>query len=247
MKILVVDNDQLVREGLVKLIIQSCHDLTELQEATGVETGLEAIKQFNPDILFLDVEMDDGTGFDLLNKLPEHNFQLIFTTAFNKYAVNAFKFSAIDFILKPVAVEDLIEALDRAKQSIKTRNIADQLSVLKNSLSQLTSADQKIVLRDNKTMYFVKVNDIFNCEADGSYTTFFIDDGSQIVVTKPLREYESLLEPFGFIRTHNSHVVNSHKIAKLDKSDGGKLILDNGSIVPISQRKWDQVIALLDK
>lgn len=247
MKILVVDNDALIRSSLRDLIRSNFPEITAIYEAGGVQEGLLQIKEQDPDVVFLDVEMEDGTGFDLLGQLPEYKFQLIFVTGFNKYAVDAFKFSAIDFILKPIEGVELIEAMRRASESMQTRNIAEQLEVMKMSLNELRSADQKIVLRDNKSLYFVKIAEIFHCEAQGSYTTFFLQDGAQIVVSRPLKEYENLLEHFGFVRSHHSHLVNIKKITRLDKADGGVLILENGNHVPVSQRKWDHIMEVLDK
>ena len=220
--------------------------VSEVYEAVGVESGIRIIKEIGPDIVFLDVEMDDGTGFDLINKLGHCDFQLVFITAHDKYAVNAFKLSAIDFLLKPIDIDDLVKTLEKAKEAIKTKDISNQLDVLKNSLSELKANDQKIVLKDNKSMYFVRISDIFNCEAEGSYTTFYLTDNTKIVVSKPLKEYEALLEPFGFIRTHNSHLVNTQKISRLDRMDGGILILENGNNVPVSQRKWEQILKILN-
>lgn len=247
MKVLVVDNDALIRSSLVGLIRSNFPEIASVSEAGGVKEGLNQIRILDPDLVFLDVEMDDGTGFDLLNQLPDFRFQLVFVTAFNKYAVDAFKFSAIDFILKPVESTELIEAVHRATESLKNQQIAEQLEVMKSALKDLRSADQKIVLRDNKSLYFVKVSDIFHCEAQGSYTTFFLQDGSQIVVSRPLKEYENLLEEFGFVRSHHSHLVNIKRITRLDKADGGLLILENGNSVPVSQRKWDHIMEVLDK
>ena len=247
MKVLVIDNDALIRSALVELIRANFPEITAVSEASGVQDGLHQIRQHDPDLVFLDVEMEDGTGFDLLSQIPEYQFQLVFVTAFNKYAVDAFKFSAIDFILKPVESSELIEAIRRASESLKNQHIAEQLEVMKSSLQELRSADQKIVLRDNKSLYFIKVADIFHCEAQGSYTTFFLQDGSQIVVSRPLKEYENLLEEFGFVRSHHSHLVNIKKITRLDKADGGLLILENGKSVPVSQRKWDHIMEVLGK
>lgn len=247
MKVLLIDNEPSVCETLMQMLQTYCPGIDEIRTANGVVTGLQAIRSYQPDILFLDVEMDDGTGFDLIKQLDAYHFQLIFVTAHNQYAINAFKFSAIDFIQKPVDADDLLTAYNKAVESIRTKDIARQIEVLQSSLSQLKPAQQKIVLRDHKSLYFVQVADIYHCEADGSYTCFFLKDGQRIMVSKPLKEYEVLLEPFGFLRTHHSHLVNTAKISRLDKADGGKLILDNGTEVPVSQRKMDQIVHWLEK
>lgn len=246
MKVLIVDNDEILRLGLRTLLTQ-IDGIAAINEAAGVEEGLRILESTQPDVVLLDVEMDDGTGFDFLNRLSNYKFQVIFITSHNKYAVEAFKFSALDFVQKPIDPEDLKRALSRVKEFLKSNDLLSQIQVLQSALAGIRKVDEKIVLRDNKSLYFIKVNDILNCEAQGSYTTFYITNGDKIVVSKSLREYEALLSPFGFIRTHNSHLVNPKKITRLDKSDGGFLILENGSTVPISQRKWDTILGILDK
>ncbi len=246
MKVLIVDNDEIIRLGL-RTLLKQIEGIETIDEASGVEAGLRILEGIQPDVVLLDVEMDDGTGFDFLNRLSNYKFQVIFITSHNKYAVEAFRFSALDFVQKPIDPEDLKRALLRAKELLKSNNLLAQIKVLQSALLGIRKTDEKIVLRDNKSLYFVKVSDILNCEAQGSYTTFYITNGDKIVVSKSLREYEALLSPFGFIRTHNSHLVNPKKITRLDKSDGGFLILENGSSVPISQRKWDYILSVLDK
>jgi two-component system, LytTR family, response regulator len=247
MKILVIDNDTIIREGLVKLIQLELNDEVFIEQATGVEDGLFKIDSFQPEVVFLDVEMDDGTGFDLMSRVVSPKFQLVFVTAFNKYAVNAFKFSAIDFLLKPIDSLELKETLRKITQSLQQKDLINQLSVLKESINRLQNPDQKIVLKDSKSLYFIRVNEILYCQAESSYTTFHLVDGQKIVVTKTLKEYEQLLEPFNFIRTHHSYLVNSTKILRLDKGDGGCLILEDKTTVPISQRKWEHILQILAK
>jgi two-component system LytT family response regulator len=246
MKVLIVDNDEILRLGL-RTLLKQIDGISAIDEAAGVEAGLRILEHIQPDVVLLDVEMDDGTGFDFLNRLSDYAFQVIFITSHNKYAVEAFRFSALDFVQKPIDPEDLKRALLRAKELLKSNDLLAQIKVLQSALLGIRNVDEKIVLRDNKSLYFIKVSDILNCEAQGSYTTFYIINGDKIVVSKSLREYEALLSPFGFIRTHNSHLVNPKKITRLDKSDGGFLILENGSSVPISQRKWDYILSVLDK
>lgn len=246
MKVLIVDNDEILRLGL-RTLLKQIEIVTDIDEAAGVEDGIKILESIKPDVVLLDVEMDDGTGFDFLRRLTDYKFQVIFITSHNKYAVEAFKFSALDFVQKPIDPDDLKRALLKANEGVKSNDLVGQIKVLQSALLGVKDNDQKIVLRDNKSLYFVKVNDILSCEAQGSYTTFYISSGDKIVVSKSIKEYESLLDPFGFIRTHNSYLVNPKKITRLDKSDGGFLILENDSRVPISQRKWDYILSILDK
>lgn len=245
MKILIIDNEKIVRELLRDMIDSIEPGRYTIEEATGVTTGLQKIKNYNPDIVFLDVEMDDGTGFDLIQKIQQPSFQLIFTTAHNQYAIQAFKCSAIDYLLKPVDFTELGNALTKASANISGNTLSRQMEVL---MQQLTSKnnDKQIVLKDSEASYFVKVSDILYCEAGGSYTKFHFAAESPIVISKNLSTYEDLLHSYGFIRTHHSYLVNPSKIKMYDKTDGGTLVLISGHTVPISHRKKDYVMTLLE-
>jgi two-component system LytT family response regulator len=246
MKILLVDNEQEVRELLKDMIGAIAPDTHELEEADGVMSGVQKINSFNPDIVFLDVEMNDGTGFDLMHKIANPSFQLIFTTAHNKYAVQAFKCSAIDYLLKPVDINELENALQKAKTNISGSSLSKQIEVLMQQLAAKDAGDKQIVLKDSEASYFVKISDILYCEAEGSYTKFYLATETPIVISKNLSTYEELLGVYGFIRTHHSYLVNSSKIKMYDKTDGGTLILTSGHTVPISHRKKDYVMHLLE-
>lgn len=246
MRTLIIDNEEQIRIGLKKQLKISCPVISEIEEASGVKSGLKAIEAFKPDLVFLDVEMDDGTGIELIKKLEHYNFQLIFITAHDKYAINAFKLSAIDFLLKPIDVEDLIKAVNKAEQNLKSKTLDLQFQILQESLSSITIHEKKIVLKDSESIYFVKVSDIVHCKAEGPYTEFYLIPQQKIIISKSLKEYEELLEPFGFIRTHHSHLINIKRIVRFDKADGGTLILENKQVVPVSQRKREQIMELLN-
>lgn len=246
MKILVIDNETNIREGIVQLIKNFCPFEAQLFEANGVVTGLKSIADVNPDLLFLDVELDDGTGMDLLSKLSIINFQVIFVTAHNKYAIDAFRFSAIDFLLKPIDSEELIAAFDRVIKHIKNSFLQDQLQVMQESLTKITLKEKKIVLKDSNSIYFVNVTDIIRCESDGQYTEFYIENTKKIVISKSLKEYEEMLESYGFIRPHHSHLININKILRFNKGDGGTLVMQNNDEIPVSHRKKAQILQILD-
>ena len=247
MKLLLVDNEKEIRSVLKELVITCGRGQHVIEEADGVVSGLEKIHAFKPDIVLLDVEMNDGTGFDLLRQLPQIGFQLIFTTAHNEYAVQAFKFSAIDYLLKPIDPIELNNSLQRAKENINSQTMQKQLAVLMQQVTGRPDMDRQIVIKDIDKTYFLKMNDILYCEAEGSYTKFYISNGEPILVSRNLRYYEELLEPASFFRTHHSCLVNPNKIKVYDrKTDCGTLILEGGYTVPVSQRKKDFVLALLE-
>jgi two-component system LytT family response regulator len=245
MKVLVVDNEVNVRESFVDLILKNCAQVNEVVQANGVKTGLQAIQKHQPDLVFLDVEMDDGTGMDLMQQLSSFDFQLVFITAFNKYAIDAFKFSAIDFLLKPVNSYELIRSVDRAQKNIKSKKLAQQLTVLQESLQTIKSTDKKIVLNDSESMHFIKISEIIRCEADGAYTKFIFAQRKEILVSSTLKDYEEILLPYGFSRVHNSHIINLNKIIRFDRKDGGFLVMENNDTVPISKRKKDELAHII--
>lgn len=246
MRILIVDNEKEIRGLLKDMITAVSADVYIIDEAEGVATGLQKINSFKPDIVFLDVEMGDGTGFDLMNQVQNPAFQLIFTTAHNKYAIQAFKCSAIDYLLKPIDSNELENSLQKAAANISNNSLSKQLAVLMQQLSAKDAGEKQIVLKDIEASYFVKVTDILYCEAEGSYTKFYLLNNNPVLISKNLSTYDEILKPYGFIRTHHSYLVNPSKIKMYDKTDGGTLILDSGHTVPISHRKKDYVIQLLE-
>lgn len=247
MKILLIDNEPEIRGVLKEMVSTWSKGLHSIAEADGVATGLQQIGIINPDIVLLDVEMNDGTGFDLLKQLNNPSFQLIFTTAHNQYAIQAFRFSAIDYLLKPIDPAELHRAMDKAVSNISHSTMQQQLAILLQQYAGKNEPDRQIVLKDVDKTYFIKVNDILYCEAEGSYTKFYLSNAEPLFVSRNLRSYEELLAPAGFIRTHHSCLVNPSKIKIYDrKTDSGTLILEGGHTIPVSQRKKDFVLQLLE-
>lgn len=247
MKVLIIDNEEAIRNSNALMLKQYCNNITEIKTADGVIAGIEAIQRFEPDVVLLDVEMEDGSGFDLMQKIPDPQFKLIFITAHDKYAIDAFQFSAIDYLLKPVDPELLQKAINKASKQQLSSNLQQQVQVLLQQLNGMHLPDRKIVLKDIDNTYFIKIQDILYCEAEGTYTKFFIQNSGNILVSKNLKEYEAILEPMGFIRTHHSYLANPDKIVRYEKSDGGALILEGGYAIPISQRKKDAVMDILER
>lgn len=245
MRALIIDNESNIRKGLHDLLLSFCPQVKGIHEANSVVNGINAIALYKPDLVFLDVELDDGTGFDLLSQLQTYQFQLVFITAHDKYAINAFKFSAMDFLLKPIDPLELQRSVNKAFININN-DPGKQLAFLLEQMNNKSDQPKKIILKDIHKTYYVKIDDILYCEADGIYTKFVLIDNQNILVSKNLKEYESLLEPLGFVRTHHSFLVNPDKIRMFDKSEGGMLILDHGINIPVSQRKKETVLRMLE-
>lgn len=244
MKTLIIDNEPDIADGLAELLSLFCPTITKVKIENTIAGGIHAIESFEPDVVFLDVELNEGTGFDLLKQLKEIRFQLIFITAHDKYALNAFRFSAIDFLVKPIDPEALQIAVERAQSGLQKNEIIKQLEVIKEQPSN--AKDKKLVLKDSDAIYFVRIDTILYCQADGPYTTFFIENAPKIIVSKNLKEYEDLLEPFGFERTHHSYLVNLNKVIRFDKKEGGTLVLEGNHHVFLSIRKKEQVLKKLE-
>lgn len=241
MKILIIDNEAQLRTVLKDMVLL-CGNYV-IDEAESVATGIEKINQFKPDILLLDVEMEDGTGFDLLNKLQQTNFQLIFTTAYNQYAVQAFKSSAIDYLLKPIDPFELKTALQKAEENIANHLLKQQVEILLQQVNNTTNTNKQIVLSDTQRKYFLNVNDVLYCKADGAYTVFYLMDKTTVYQSHNLKYFEEMLEQYGFIRPHHSYIVNKNRIKTYDRKTDN-LILDDETIVPVAQRKRDIIAAM---
>ncbi|MEM7103955.1 MAG: LytTR family DNA-binding domain-containing protein [Bacteroidota bacterium] len=246
MRTLIIDNETAVRNLLKKFLEMFCPEVEVIGEAHGVASGIEAIKKYDPQLVFLDVLMDDGTGLDLLRKVRQRDFEVIFITAHGEYAVDAFKFSALDYLLKPVDPEDLINAVEKAKKTIEKENLNLKLAVLFSNVEAFSNTNKKIILKDANSIHIVGVSEIMHCKAEGSYTRFFLSDGRELFISRNLKEYEDMLQPFGFYRPHHSYLVNIHQVLRYDKTDGGLIVMRDKTILPVSTRKRDRLIELLN-
>jgi two-component system, LytTR family, response regulator len=245
--ILVIDNEMPIRKAFLKMLAHFCDDSYNIYEADSVKSGVQVMAQLKPHILFLDIELDDGTGFDFLNLVDYSGVQLIFTTAHNQYAIKAFEYSAINYLLKPISPSALQKSLLTAKEKIGNVDISNQLQVLFQTMQSPKDADQKIVLKDSNGVYFVKISEILYCEASGPYTTFVLENSQNITVSRNLKEYEHLLNEYHFVRCHHSYLVNTKKIKSIDKSEGSNIILEGQHKIPVSVRKKEELLTKLSK
>lgn len=246
LRAILIDDIDIIRKKNIELIKQNCSNVAVIGQANSVESGINLIKQIVPDLVFLDVEMRDGTGFDLLQSLKPINFKVIFITGYEDFAIRAFRFSAIDYLLKPINVNDLIEAVDKAEQSLTKEVLELKLNTLFSNLERPKNL-QKLILKTAEKIYSVNIQDIVSCESDKNYTTFYFINSPKLVVSTTLKEYEKLLKPFQFFRTHRSHLINLLYFDHFIKSDGGNtIVMKNKNIVPLSIRKRDEFLALID-
>lgn len=241
--IAVVDDEARARETIIDILGLSPVELSIVGEADSVNSAYELIVSKSPDLILLDINLPDGTGFDLLKKFDKVLFKVVFITAHQEYALKAFKYSAVDYIMKPITAAELLGAVENVNDGLNKEETALKLNTLLLNLEKL----KKIVLKTAESIHIINVSQIIRCEADVNYTTFFLADGKKLMVSKPLKEYDELLGTAGFFRTHQSHLVNLEHISRYDKTDGGYLVMDNNVIVPVSVRKKDQLFDLFEK
>jgi len=246
-RLVIIDDMLNARELIYALIQKHCKNVEVVATADSVKSGMQVIKQYKPDIVLLDIKMHDGTGFDLLNKVKPVDFQVIFISAYEEHALKAFKFSAVDYILKPIDSNELIAAIKKAEEAISPLNGLHHLDVLETNYSSDNRETKKIILKTLDSIYAVNVKDIVRCESDTSYTQFFLNDTRKILISKPLKEYDELLSEFGFFRTHQSHLINLDFFEQYKKADGGFAIMKDGTAIPVSSRKKDLFLQTIDK
>ncbi len=215
--------------------------------ASSVSTGLDLIRAQNPDLVLLDIELNNEKGFQILQELKPYNFKVVFITGHDSFAIKAIKFSALDYILKPVNETEFQLAIQHAVELIKNKEDSQsQVDVLMDSYRREMQS-KKLVLRTSDSLHIVDVSDIYFCKSDNSYTTFYLNGNEKIVVSKSLKDYEGLLTEFGFFRSHQSFLVNLNYIKKVDKSDGGFIVMKNLKEIPVSLRQMKNLLALLEQ
>ena len=223
---------------------EHCPDINIIGTANSVINAAKLLRQVQPEVVFLDILLGDGTGFDLLEIFPGLDARIIFVTASDEFAIRAFRYAAVDYLLKPIDPQQLIEAVQRAKQQLGDGR--ESLSVLREAISQPDKLPTRMSLHTQERIIVTEIDQIVRCEADGNNTRFVLASGEKVFVTKTLKQFDQLLEQHGFVRVHQTHLVNFACVRGFEKKDGGYLILKNGDLVPVSVRKRADVIALLE-
>jgi len=245
-KAIIIDDEAHCIDRLTSLLTDEHKGSVELLGAfKSIEDGMHAIHTQHPDLVFLDVEIQDKTGFDLLKSLPEINFNVIFTTAFSQYAVQAFKFSAIDYLLKPIDSTDLYQAIDKLKNKISKDEISQKFDVLFHNLKNIQGVSKKISVPTVNGYVFLQVADIIRCHSEINYTTLFLKDKQKITVAKTLKEFEELLKEYNFYRVHNSHLINLSYLKSYHKGKGGYAVMSDQSEIEVSTRRKEDFLKKL--
>ncbi|MCF6366289.1 MAG: LytTR family DNA-binding domain-containing protein [Bacteroidales bacterium] len=245
-KTVIVDDEKISRDAVFNLLKTHYPDFS-IEVAEDVKSGIETISGIKPQFIFLDVDMPDGTGFDLLNKLTSYNFKVIFITAHQEHALKAIKFSALDYILKPINTNEFISAVNKAINETENEKNKIKIDTFLNNFKETNSKSIKLVLNTAESIHVVGLEDIIRCESDNNYTCFFLNNSKKLLMSKTLKEYENLLPETIFIRVHRSHLINIFHIERFDKRKSGKVIMKDKSVVPVSVRKKELLLKVLSK
>lgn len=236
-KVLIIDDENRTRELIARMIDSFGLDVETIPEGENVQSGIEAIEKHQPDIVFIDIQMPDGTGFDVIRAIENKTFEVIFITAHEEFAIKAIKFSALDYLLKPVDTTELKAALEKAIETVDDKKEPSQFEALQSNIQP--TEKRRLVLKTQESVHVVELDQIIRCEADRNYTSFFLKDNKKILVSKTLKEYETLLSAHNFLRVQQSHLINIDYVDRYDKKNGGAVVMKDGSEVPLSPAKRD--------
>ncbi len=243
MRAIIIDDEADARENLQILLNKYCPDVELAATADSAVNGFEAIRKHQPDLVFLDINMPEATGLEMLEQLGEIEFEIIFVTAYDEYAIKAIKFAALDYLLKPINILELKSAVSKAEKKKEQKTGMEQIRSLAESYG---ANGKKIGLSTSEGVIYVYVKEIVRCEASDTYTTFFMKNGEKVMISKSLKEYENMLAGFNFFRVHQSHLINLEFVKKYVKGIGGHVEMMDGSIIGIARRKKDEFLERLE-
>ncbi|MEL7004290.1 MAG: LytTR family DNA-binding domain-containing protein [Bacteroidota bacterium] len=233
----IIDDEQHCQDRIVKLLKGYPNVLQLVGTFDNVEAAYDGILRLRPDVIFLDVHLNDKTGFDLLRSFEEISFEIIFTTAYDKYAINAFKFSAVDYLLKPISTEEFGRVIGKLEEKVSLKSLEAKMATLFHNLEPTGSQPKRIAIPTVDGFTYVQIKDIVRCNADVNYTHLFTKEGEKFTVARTLKTFEELLTPHNFLRIHNSHLINLSYVSKYTKGKGGYITMKDGTEVEVSVRK----------
>jgi len=241
LKAIIVDDESSSLENLRQKLTEFCPDVNILAAAHRPEDAILLIRQHKPDVLFLDIEMPRMNGFRMLDELGNYDFNIVFTTAYNHYAIDAIRISAFDYLTKPIAIKDLQRTVERLLGQ-RDNYTKDKMDVLRTSLESSKSQEEKIAIPTSEGLEFIPIKNIIRIESSSNYSTLFLMDGKNIVVTRLLGDFEDLLRAYNFFRIHNSHLINLNHIKKYIRGEGGQVVMQNGNVIDVARRKKEEFI-----
>jgi len=246
---IIIDDEENSRETLKGKIDLFCPEVEIAGEADNVEDGIKAISEADPDVVFLDIQLTgESSGFDILNEIgnnPEVNPEIIFITAHNEFAIKAIKFSALDYLLKPIDPEELVKAIRKAESRKGLPKKSANFNVLVENIRQASDSPKKIVVPTSDGMHVIRLSDIIRLESSSNYTTFYLNNEKSLLASKTLKEFDNMLSGYNFHRIHKSHLVNLNYLKKYVQTDGGFLVLEDGTKIPVANRKKEHLLSTL--
>ena len=245
LRTLVIEDEYHSREALKNLLSEFCEGIQVIAEAESAHDARIAIRDNDPDLVFMDIELGDGTAFDVLKTMDNASFHLVFTTAFDQYAIRAIKFNALDYLLKPIDVGELQLAGQEAREMQGARTHNTNLMQFIRNMHHTREENPVITLSTSDTFEYVPIKNIVRCEAQGAYTEFHMQKKSSLLVSKTLKEYEQLLDGYDFQRIHQSHLINLHEVERYIKSDGGYVILKDGTKLGVSRSRREEFLVAM--
>ncbi|MEO6637193.1 MAG: LytTR family DNA-binding domain-containing protein [Ginsengibacter sp.] len=243
-KAILIDDELNSLQNLERKLQEFCPDVDIIAITQKPEDGLTLIRQHQPDVVFLDIEMPRMSGFRLLEELGEYDFDIIFTTAYNHYSIDAIRISAFDYLVKPIGIEDLQKAVERLSRS-KGTHTKEKMDILKKSLGENKSQEDKIAISTSEGIEFVPIKNILHIESKSNYSKIYLPEDKTIMVSKILKDFEEMLSPYNFLRVHNSHLINLNYIKKYMRKNGGQVMLQDGTVLEISRRKKEEFLKMI--
>lgn len=241
---LLIDDERSSLQNLQQKLAEFCPDVQVVAVAEKPEEAISLIRQHRPDVLFLDIEMPRMSGIRLLEEVGDYSGEIIFTTAYNHYAVDAIRISAFDYLVKPISIQELQNAVDRLIRSRQTET-KERLDILRQSLSEQKSQEDKIAVPTSEGFEFIRIRHIIRIESSSNYSRLFLDNGKSMLVTRLLKDFEDIMVPYRFFRVHHSHLINLNYILRYIRGEGGQVVLQNGDTVDVSRRKKDEFLRLI--
>lgn len=245
--VMIVDDEAGIRQNLKHQLNLLDINFNLVAESENVTKAVNILQEIQPDVIFLDIEMPDGTGFDVLKQVDISKSKVIFITAHNIYAVQAFRFSALDYLLKPIDIEELESAMQKVEKEIEKEINQFKINNFLENIEEMSNKRKKIVLKNSDSIYAVSIADIVRLESSDNYTTFYFANNTKVIISKTLKEYEDMLDEYGFFRIHQSHLINLQYFQKYDKKDGGSIILKDNINLPLSSRKKESLLRILEQ
>lgn len=243
---IIIDDEPHAREAIFQVIDNYFDDISVVAQAGSVKEAVKQIQNHNPDFLFLDIDLPDGCGFDVLEMTERTKYRVIFITAHQEHALRAIKFSAFDYILKPVKPTEIVQAVNNLKEDLKDKEYVKRFDTMFANINHAYPELKKLTLKTAERIYVVNIKDIIRCHSDNAYTTFHMNDGTKILVSKPIGKYDELLTGLGFLRIHRSHLINLNYIKHYEKAEGGYVVMTDNCQVPVSNQKKQDLMKFFD-